>query len=370
VKSALRDLLDDLAADRRDRVEVLADALPVDVVELRELREREPRPLRLGSGGGRGRRGRGGSVRRGLFAHPLHLLVGVARLRLRLAQRRLEPLDLLAQRLLLALGGRLRRERRVRLALHVEDGLVRLRRARPPAHRDPQDEPESAERRCRTAACHRQRSCREVSSRRRRARPGGRRPDSVERERHERETPRASVAAVRAVEPAAQLLDAAADPRPRRLQRHARPLRDLARRKVVEEPQEQRRAVRLLEREHRLHDEPVLLGARHDLGRGRLRLRPRVRRFARDAAALAAPHLPRRVANGRREPRGQGHRVTRRRAQRRGHRVLHHVVGLRVVADQAARETPHPARVGEERFGSGRARGHRGKDAARPESGA
>ena len=147
-------------------------------------------------------------------------------------------------------------------------------------------------------------------------------------------------------------LESATDAGPHGLDRHALPARDLHGFQVLEKPQDQRRAIGLLEPQHGVDRTTVLLGARDERGGivgcaaslvgFELTKRPGLNVLAlplasnehtRDVSHDAVEPLPRRV------PIGGGS------DERDPHRLLRDVVGTVAIEDQLSREPARGVRV-------------------------
>ena len=150
------------------------------------------------------------------------------------------------------------------------------------------------------------------------------------------------------IELGAQALEAALHARADRRHGGARAAGHLARGKVLEEAEQHRRAVGLVEREDRVHHAPVPLRLRDHVEGGRPGLGARDQALARIAASVGAPAL----RGG--PPQDRGHPAARR--VRRGAlvrergdpRVLGEVVGRGIVAHQGARDPADPGALGQQ----------------------
>jgi hypothetical protein len=140
--------------------------------------------------------------------------------------------------------------------------------------------------------------------------------------------------------------------------RHAQHARDLARLALLEEAQQDRGAVRLVEIEDGFDQAALQLGALDEIVSRRLRLRARRPFLASRASQLRAPASTRPVGDDRSEPGAQ--RSARRAGGSRDQRILRDVVGRLRVLHQARGQRADPAGVLEEgldgggdRFGHG-----------------
>jgi hypothetical protein len=176
------------------------------------------------------------------------------------------------------------------------------------------------------------------------------------RERDEEREPCLAIAAVLAVEARAHSIEAALDARAHGLHGNAEAPRDRGRRLFLEEAQEQRRSVRLLETEHRVHDLAAQRLALDDVRGRRQALGTRRRVLARATPPLASRAEAHDVAHDRREPRARPRRVARRALERGDVRLLHGVVDLRLVGEKLPRDRAHEVAVGQQHLGIDRSR--------------
>ncbi|MEQ1892951.1 MAG: hypothetical protein ABL998_10440 [Planctomycetota bacterium] len=158
------------------------------------------------------------------------------------------------------------------------------------------------------------------------------------RERHQRATP-ALAPAVLAIEPAPQLRESTRNPLARRLTAATLPPRDLGRLELLEVPKDHRRAVRLVEREHRAAEFLQRLRAQHGFLGPLDRLR--ARRALLDLRALPLPlpkttrQMPHRAAQPARDARRRP-----RPPQGRDPRLLREILPEPRIPDQRARQRP------------------------------
>jgi len=146
-------------------------------------------------------------------------------------------------------------------------------------------------------------------------------------------------------EPSPQALEAALRPRANRLDRHALASGDLARRKLLEEAQHDRRPVGLVERGDRVHDAPEHLDSPQRLGRAgdqELLRGVRVASPPPRSRALLVRHQP---SQGSRQPGPQRPAARRRLAQRAEIGLLEDVVRETAVEQESPSESPEARRV-------------------------
>jgi hypothetical protein len=180
----------------------------------------------------------------------------------------------------------------------------------------------------------------------------GRRDDRETRDPRERGRPGAARLGP-LVEASAEPLDRAPGARPDRLDGDAEPRRDLAGRQVLEEPQEQHLARRVLEGQELPHEDTSHLLAREDLvGRGRRVARGR-RVLGASAGRVPPAHVDRTASRDRSEPGPQRADRAGSGPQRLDEALLHDVFDPVVDAEDGPRRGSHEPLV-REGFGQGR----------------
>jgi hypothetical protein len=158
-------------------------------------------------------------------------------------------------------------------------------------------------------------------------------------ERNQPEQPGAAIAVMTRVQSSSQQVDAAAQSRVDRLDRHVHALCNRALRDPVEVAQDQRGAPRLVEREHGIDQAPACVFAKPRIGRRRVELGASHFALAAFAARLAAARRRGDATHDRREPTPHGRHARTIFAERGQPGLLDDVVGAGAVVHQLARQS-------------------------------
>jgi hypothetical protein len=170
------------------------------------------------------------------------------------------------------------------------------------------------------------------------------RPMRKSGKRSQRSEPPLASAAL-AIQSLAQHLERAMQARLHRAHRHVQSARDLARRKILEVAQEDRAAVRLVERADFFRQDCVRFELLEQLVLRRARLGSSSALLARLAPSRVAPTLAREIAHDGREPARERSARARSSFERRVQRVLRDIFGVVRIGHEPSSESMRPSRA-------------------------